>query len=172
MRDLEKEMAKALEGCFFWEQTARNEGTGCPQVAEIRSAQRKFYKPKPKEAERKEIVKKIREAEEIKRSYAELAVDSNPVSISRKISKHIATIHGVSEYDISSTTTNPKVGLAKAHLCWSIHRYSPGTSLSKMARQIGRHHTSVMHRIRKFEKVKAEYTEEIALIDRIMGFGT
>ena len=83
----------------------------------------------------------------------------------------VAEVHGFAPWDIVRKTTSPKVGAVKHHFMWCLTRYYPELSIAELGRQIGKHHSTVIHGRNAFEALKGKHAEKVAVVDEVMGYG-
>jgi IS30 family transposase len=176
MRDLEAEMAKALEGQFFWEHTvfAREATTG--DAYDIMEIQRKFRTPKKKDPE---VLRMEREAR-LQQVLAEKAANKKPIpevcrltedelrSFSKHLTKVIADVYGISVDLIEQRTSGPGIGPAKHHLPWAMMCYFPMLSSVKIGRVLGKHHSTISNSLKEFRQVKETLTAHIEAVDALV----
>lgn len=179
---MEAEMAKALEGQFFWEYSHKHEPANQDGSRQIRIAQRKFYKPKKMSAEERAEANRKRLAEIADKRLQKVAEErarksqigqseaDNFNSMVNLIIDSVADIHGVFARDIMEPGRHADVVIARQHFVWSLLRYISGISLPKVGQTINQHHTTVLHSRDKFEKVKYLYKDKVETMDRIMGY--
>ena len=172
MSDMEAVMAKALEGQFFWCPNVDEEVGAGKMATEIRRAQRKFFTPKKDDeaekraAERRRLESLVKEAKEAREKSRKSLAEA--LGFLRSI---VAKVHKVEPWDIVRNTTSPRVGTAKHHFVWCLTRYYPELSIAELGRQIGKHHTTIIHGRNAFEALKAKQAEAIAVVDEVMGYG-
>lgn len=179
MRDLEAEMAKALEGQFFWEHTATPEMCLPTEVRQIVVAQRKFYVPK-KKTEEERRAEKARKLEEIiareQQKEAEFCRVDHPLkgdidSFIDRLIDVIASVHEVPTSVVRSRARGPGSSPVKHHVVWSFRRYFPGMTMSDAAKFIGKDRSTLVNSVERFEETIEENKDKIAAVDLIMGYG-
>ena len=177
MRDLEAEMAKALEGQFFWEHTASPREQASVDAYEIILAQQKFQTPKKVKGEPTDEEKKAR-LQAIVESMKNGAVSASSVChlsdaelrvFANYLTKVIADIYGVTIESMRVRKSGPGIGPAKHHLSWAMLRYFPAVSLAAVGRAIDRNHSTIIHSCKKFDEVKDSLAMQIAAVDAIVG---
>lgn len=169
--DLEAIMAKELEGKFFWCPSVDEEVGAGKMATEIREAQRKFFEPKKLDA----AARRALERERLKGLKAEMSEARalakltfiEEVGFLRSV---VAKTHGVETWDIVRKTSTKKHGHAKHHFVWCLTRYYPEVSIAELGRQIGKHHSTIIHGRNEFDALKGKYAEEIAVVDEVMGY--
>lgn len=180
MRDLEAEMAKALEGQFFWEHTSGDEPATSGDTYKIRVAQREFIDRKTKEeiaAEKKEDrLKRLRETieREKERQISVCSVNhylkSDIKQFIDRLAEVIAEVHNVPLDIMLSKSRVAYVIPAKHHHAWAFRRYFPGINDSDAARFLGKDRTSIYNSEERFERMASEYADKINAVDIIMGY--
>lgn len=176
MRDLEAEMAKALEGSFFWEHTvaAREATTG--DAYDIMQIQLKFRTPKKKDPETRRMEREARLQKMLEEKAAKKNVvqelchlsDDELRSFAVHLTNVIANVYGISPDLINLRKSGPGIGPAKHHLPWAMMRYFPMLSSVKIGKVLGKHHSTVQHSVGEFKKVKETLTAHIAAVDAIV----
>lgn len=161
MSDLEAKMAAALEGCFFWERTSYYEGTTNENMAEIRAAQRKHFVPKRKKEASIEGAEKLESGDLDRKDIPEI-IDM--------VRRSICLLYGIRPEDLASNATRRDFATPKLHFHWALKRYMPWLSLAEIGRRIDRHHTTIIHGIRAFEKISDRNREKVQALDTIMSF--
>lgn len=156
-------MAAALEGCFFWERTTYYEGGTNDTVAGIRAAQRKFFVPKKKP-------EKVYPALGVKPMSAGEIEKKDIDEILAMVLRSICLVHGVTANDIARQTPRKECAAAKAHYYWALKRYMPWLSIAEIGRQIGKNHSTILHGLKVFDKIRHENVGKIQAVDGIMGF--
>jgi hypothetical protein len=178
MRDLEAEMAKALEGQFFWEHTATPEDQTTGESRQIMMAQRKFFEPKvktPKDIQEEEA-KRLREIVERKRNGVVQCRAVNPLSpddlkeFAKDLALVVADVHGVDLQAIVGRARGNRSLFEKHHYPWAMIRYFPLVSLRCLATAIGKDRGTLYHSDEMFTARQHEYTDKIAAVDTIVGY--
>ena len=180
MRDLEAEMAKALEGKFFWEHTSGDEPMTSGDIYNIRVAQREFIDGRTKEqiaAEKKEErLKRLRETieREKERQISVCSVNhhlkSDIKQFVSRLAEVVAEVHNV-PLDIMLSKSRVLFAMpAKHHHSWAFRRYFPGISDSDASRFLGKDRTTIYNSEKRFENMAAEYGDKIEAVDIIMGY--
>lgn len=172
MSDMEAYMAKALEGQFFWCPFVDEEVGAGKMATEIRKAQRQFFVPKKDTLAEKKAAERARLEALAKERKA--ARENSRKSLEESLGflrSLVAEVHKVQSWDIVRKTTSPRIGVAKHHFVWCLLRYYPELSIAELGRQIGKHHTTIIHGRNAFEALKAKHAEEIAVVDEVMGYG-
>ena len=178
MRDLETEMAKALEGQFFWEHTATPEMCLPTEVRQIVVAQRKYYVPK-KKTEEERRAEKARKLEEIiareQQKEAEFCRVNHPLKgdidgFINRLVEVVASVHEVSPDDIRSKARGLGSSPVKHHFVWSFRRYFPGMTMSDAARFIGKDRSTLVNSVERFEEMIEDNKDKIAAVDLLMGY--
>lgn len=170
--DLEAIMVRELEGKFFWCPNVDEEVGAGKMATEIRKAQRQFFTPKRvTEAERK--AEENRRLAELlaKRKAAKDAAQKSLAESLGFLRSLVAEAHGLAPCDIVRKTTSPKAGVVKHHFMWCLTRYYPELSIAELGRQVGKHHSTVIHGRNAFEALKAKHADKIAVVDEVMGYG-
>lgn len=177
MRDLEAEMAKALEGQFFWEHTATPEVFLPPEMRQIVIAQRNIYKPK-KTAEEKRIEKENRLKEIVAQKEEEERLScrvsyhfkSDIKNFIEYLAEVVAKAHNVPTEEVRSKARGPRVTPVKHHFVWAFMRYFPKMSISEFSRLVGKDRATLYHSDEMFESMRGDYEAEIAAVDKIVGY--
>jgi hypothetical protein len=176
--DLEAEMAKALEGNFFWEHTA-TPGVFCPpEMREIIVAQRALAAPKKKtqkemEQEREERLNKIIEHEkrkEASRCKVNHIFKNDVEKFVARLASVIAEVHGVPLEEITSKSRGTGSNPVKHHLPWAFVRYYPGLTTTVTARYLNKDRSAVNHSCDRFDEMLDLYRDRVAAVDEIMGY--
>lgn len=178
MLDLEAEMAKALDGKFFWEHTATPEVSIAPESREIVNAQRKFAKPRKKTPEERRQEKLNALAQTIAREAG------NGISICKvnhhlksdlkrfidRLAEVVAHVHDVSTDEVTSHSRKIASNYARHHFVWAFIRYFPGVSMAQFARLIGKDRSTLVNSDERFTAAMSDYEDKIAAVDIIMGY--
>ena len=180
MRDLEAEMAKALEGQFFWEHTSGDEPATSGDTYKIRVAQREFIDRKSREeiaAEKKEDrLKRLRETieRERQRKISLLSISHHLKGDIRKfiysLTEVVAEVHEIPVDILMSNLRSKKTMWAKHHYVWAFRRYFPRLTDSEASRFLGKDRTSIYNSEKRFESMASEYADKINAVDIIMGY--
>lgn len=174
MRDLEAEMAKALEGSFFWEHTSSPSTLASGDAYEIMAAQRKFQTPKrpPTEDQKKARLQAIVDSRRSDAVAAKNVCHLSEVEIrvfADHLTKIIAEVYGVSVDEIRVRKSGPGSSPAKHHLSWALVRYFPTVTITLLAKAIERNHSTVLHSCKMFDAIKDDMTMQIKAVDAIVG---
>ena len=164
-RDLEAEMAAALDGQFFWERTTKYEDANNGDTAEIRRIQKKFAKPNPKP----EPVY-IPEVGKVKLVNQRVEALENMAGEFEKLHTAISNLYGISRREMEGEGPRTKTFPAYIHFVWAAVRYNPNVSLAEIGRKIGRHHSTVVYHRDHFESKKHMFLENIKLIDDLFNY--
>lgn len=149
-RNLEAEMAAALEGQFFWERTTKYDDMNLGMAAEIRRAQRMFSSEGPNKRDKPPTA-------EVEQSIA-------------SIKKAIMDLYGLDEDELDGGAGNKRLFPARPHYIWCLMRYNPDVSRSSMSRFLKKHHTSLLHNQRLFEQNKHLFPEKIKHMDDMFNY--
>lgn len=163
--DREALMAKALEGKFFWTPYSDAEEDRTTAARAIRDAQRKLRasKAKPDEVIRKERAKKVllkKKSEGVRRIPERFRV----------VRDEIAKLYDIPPEVLLVDSRVYLISEARHHFLWSLVRYFPKTSISGIGKIIGRHHSTVLHSCKVFEKTKSNHEDKIAHLDKMMNY--
>lgn len=164
-RDLEAEMAAALDGQFFWERTTKYEDANNGDTADIRRIQRKFAKAKPKP----EPIY-IPEVSKIKLVDQRIEAMKNMPDEFDKLYTAISNLYGISRREMEGEGPRTKTFPAYIHFVWAAVRYNPNVSLAEIGRKIGRHHSTVVYHRDHFESKKHMFLDNIKLIDDLFSY--
>lgn len=178
MRDLEAEMAKALEGQFFWEHTATPEDQTTGEARQIMVAQRQFFVPKVKtpEDERLEEMERLRAVVE---RYKNGSVQVRSVNVldpkdlkefAGSLASVVADVYGVDLHAIVGRARGNRSIFAKHHYPWAMIRYFPLVSLRCIATAIGKDRGTLYHSDAMFTKRQDEFPSQIAAVDAAVGY--
>lgn len=178
MLDLEAEMAKALDGKFFWEHTATPDVCIAPESREIVNAQRKFAKPRKKTPEERRQEKLNALAQTIAREAGNGILickvnhhlKSDLKKFSDRLAEVIAHVYEVTVPDVLSRSRSIKSNYARHHFVWAFIRYFPGVSMSEIARIIKKDRSTLVNSDEKFTAAREEYEDKVAAVDIIMGY--
>jgi chromosomal replication initiation ATPase DnaA len=169
MLDLEAEMAKALEGKFYWEPTSSPSGEKNAMQMEIYKAQktgpRKIIKSNATIIDETEVIESFVRP----RLIEEIEIQKKNVKTLDDLRRVISATYGVKVEDITRHTNKPKICEAKRHFYWAAIRCFPEYSIAEIGRQLGRNHAVIIHSRDIFERRKAEYAEQIKYVDEVMG---
>jgi hypothetical protein len=163
-RSLEEEMAAALDGQFFWEQTTKYEDANTGATAEIRRAQRRYSKlkkiPKPyiPTSGKESLVK------------ARIEAKGRLPDEMKQLRAAIIDIYGLTETEFEGAAPRAKFFPARSHYIWAALRYNPNAGLAEVGRLMDRHHTTIMYNRNFFEKKKHLFQEKVKKIDEMFGF--
>ena len=163
MRSPEEEMAKALEGKFFWERTTKYEPPS-PDAVPIRRAQRK-YAPVAEWLEE--------EVEEQIESAPWQHKPPPPHNFSARIDALRGAISAefkVKAEDIESKSKKKDVVLPKKFFYWCLCRYFSRVSLVQIGKRINRDHSTIVHGRDGFEFEKNLHKDLIARMDEFMEY--
>ena len=166
MRDPEMEMAMALEGKFFWDPSRDPESQSTPLELAIKNAQKQFYATKPIQmgaTSLEDVAARVERIVKMVKASNAVTKESDPFVTLRKI---VAFCYGVSPERVNANTNSNEVAGAKHHFHWTALRQFNSLSLAEIARQIGRHHSAIIHSRDKFEKMKRNCAVEIEIVDR------
>jgi hypothetical protein len=153
----EAAMAKALDGCFFWERTTYYDPNLSKESADIRAAQRKYAsKAKPNKYEPPN-------------GWWNNSVPVDLMDRINALKRGVAIAFGVSVTDIESRSTNRKAATPKAFYMWALCRYFPETSMNQMSKMIDRHYSTIIHGRDTFKLDEHIYTDTIEKMDKYMG---
>lgn len=162
MIDLEAEMAKALDGKFFWEPTASiDDSSTSKAVLDIRRAQKKFAVGAVNVTARNINGKKVEYVRPMK------TVLKGEEKVLEPILKAISKVYGVSADDILSHSREYKFAPAKKHFCWAMFRYIPGMTTLQAGRLLKKCHSTVIHNRSHFDPDKN--FEKVVEVDLLMG---
>jgi hypothetical protein len=165
MKNLEEEMAKALEGQFFWERTTKYDDMSCGIQAEIRRVQKKFAATPPKL--RKPVIISKGKQDEVDAGVQRLKELPEPImAVKNAILKYYNATDEQLEHIVLSRDVYP----ARHHFVWAVVRYNPWISLKEFGDAIGKHRTTIIYHVRTFEDAKHAFKENIAAIDAMMGY--
>lgn len=164
-RDLEAEMAAALDGQFFWERTTKYEDANNGDTADIRRIQRKFAKAKPKPEPI--YVPEINKVKTVDQRIE--ALKKMPDEF-EKLHNAIIDLYGISKRELEGEGPRTKTFPAYAHYVWSAVRYNPNVTVAEIGKKIGRHHSTVIYHRDLFESKKHLYLDNIKLIDDIFNY--
>lgn len=178
MRDLEAEMAKALEGQFFWEHTASPEDQTTGDARQIMVAQRKFFTPKVENQEDVHLreLKRLTEVIERHRNGVVQVRSVNPLDIkdlrefARDLASVVADVHGVDVQAIVGRARGNRSLFVKHHYPWAMIRYFPLVSLRFIAAAIGKDRGTIYHSDEMFTQRQGEFANQIATVDSIIGY--
>lgn len=162
-RNLEEEMAKALEGQFFWEQTTKYEDSKVGFSFEIRRAQRKFVTP-PKKF-RKPVPASVKNMELVAERIAQQARIPGEV---REVKDAILEHYGIEEADFEGNIPRKHLFPALAHYVWTVLNLYPHITISDLGRVIGKHHSTVIYHRDLFEKRKDDFLDNIGAVNKII----
>ena len=178
MQDLEAEMARALEGKFFWEYTAREEPVTSGDSYKIRVAQSKFYSPKTKTPQelREEELAKLNEVV-LRRKGGIVQYNSVNVldpealkSFATDLASVVADVYGVNVQAIAGSTRGNRAVFAKHHYPWAMIRYFPLVPLRRIAAAIGKDRGTLYHSDEVFTMRQHEFGDKIAAVDAVVGY--
>jgi len=172
MRDLEAEMAKALDGKFFWEHTSLEEPITAGESYEIRCAQKQFAQPKVKitTEDSSDKINRIKAVVIEYKPKLELVRQAN--SYKRSINKMLEVVSALYEMPtdrIISRERDYGSHAARHHFVWAIFRYFPQLHLAEVARVIDKNHSTAYNSRLQFDKIKDRHSQEVAALDIIMG---
>jgi len=175
MVDLERRMAEALEGSFFWEHTKNFNEPVCADSLKIVKLQRQFATPKKLGQGRKALISSEKIAKLAEKRSALTADNINDRNEYVKqtidvIVEAVSETYKVAVSDIVSSSRFLEVMIPRHHIVWGIHRYIPGVSRCDIGRAVGRHHSTVIHSISQFEKLRKSYESQVEAVDKIMGY--
>lgn len=163
-------MLKALEGKFFWEPSSSPSDQPSPDELQIRRLQKSFDKKRKvmrsAEAVEVDVEKRAKSAKMAVENYRKIIGKSFDAIDCLKTA--IAHCYGVDQSLILKKATRKELRVPKMHFQWALLRYFPALSISELGRQIGKHHTVIMHGRDCFEKIKANHLDEIEIIDKAM----
>jgi hypothetical protein len=178
MRDLEAEMAKALEGQFFWEHTATPDEQTSGDSRSIIVAQRKFFQPKVKTPEecRSEDLARLQEV--IARKKPETMQYNTVSTCNPKDLRNFASSLAVAIADVYDLEVSEIVGkirgirsaFAKHHYPWAMIRYFPLVSMRTIATAVGKDRATVYHSDQRFTENQHGLEGKIAAVDAIVGY--
>lgn len=167
MRDLEAEMAAALEGKFFW-QPSREEDHLSPAEFAIKKAQEKFRgKAKPERTVMTdgEIDRRVDRITKMVRTAIHVTGQKDPAIVLRNI---VAFCYDIDPSKVITQTNNPDICRAKHHYYWMLMRMNSKSSTVEVAEIIGRQHSAIIRSRDIFESIKHERTSEIEIINRVV----
>lgn len=175
MRDLEAEMAKALDGRFFWEHTATPEDLTTGDSREIVIAQRKFQTPKrpPTEEEKKARLQSLVESKRKSGIAAKNVCHLSEVEVrafADYLTKVISDVYGVPDYSVRKRNSGPGYNPAKHHLSWALVRYFPNATITLISKSIDRNHATILHSCKMFDSMKDGLAIQVAAVDTIVGY--
>ena len=164
MRDLEKEMADALEGKFFYEPTSKYDlypTLGGSEIRKVQKEIRRKYK-RPGLAVNHQAVLSIKHTREnvlgkLSRTYETLV----PI---------LAKMYDIEEEDLRGRCKKEKVALVRTQLVGLLKRYNKDASFARIGKIAGRDHSTVVYSVKKFKERENEYKEQTDKIDEIVGF--
>lgn len=163
--DIEAQMAKALEGQFFWAPFSGAEEERSKAARDIKAAQRVHR------------VADVKRREEVKRERARKVLLDKKATQERRLPERLAVVqgeiarmYGIPKEVIMCQSRVELVSEARHHFLWSLIRYFPKASLSGLGRIVGRHHSTIIHSRRVFEAAKGKHAAKIAELDAIMGY--
>jgi hypothetical protein len=164
-RNLEEEMAAALDGQFFWEKTTKYEDANTGYMAEIRRVQRKFAKPaqKPKPIY-VPVINKVKTVDKRIEALKKMPDEFE------KLHDAITNLYGVSKRELEGEGPRTKTFPAYVHYVWSAVRYNPNVTVAEIGKRIGRHHSTVIYHRNHFESKKHLYLDNIKIIDDIFDY--
>jgi hypothetical protein len=166
--DLEAQMAKALEGKFFWEPTSSPSDDKTPMQKEIYEAQkfgpRKIVKSSIAIIDETEAVEQFLKP----RMLREAEIRAKPVKDLNDLRSIVAACYQVSVDDLLRHTNNKAICEAKRHFYWAAIKHFPEWSIAEIGRQLKRNHTTIMHSRNVFAKNMDKYKEQIAYVDGMM----
>lgn len=158
MYDAEAEMAKALEGKFFW--APGIESRAPSEELAIRKAQRKFRNVRKEPGEQvldgevpPWVIQRLTNDDAGKIEYLKYA---------------ISVTYGVTVKDLMRQINDPKICRAKHHFHCALMRCFPEASLSEISRKVGKNHATLINSRKKFKALEAESQKLIARIDEMM----
>lgn len=158
-------MANALRGQFFWEKTTKHEDCTTGMVADIRRAQRPFIENPVKISKSKGVsISAIDVAKKRVESQKEIS------SAIRKVKDAILEFYGLTELEFEGEAGNKKLFPARCHYVWAVLKYNPEISKAGLGRQIGKHHSTIIHHERLFEQSKHMFPENVEAIERMIGY--
>jgi len=178
--DLEAQMAKALEGKFFWEPTNRFDEPVSKESIEIVRAQRKFQTPKETKytpdvrvkapvdrirAMAEKRAKILSERQERLECYRE-----HVACISDLALEAVSEVYGYNPADVTGRTRDQHIMVARHHHAWAVKRYLPGLSYLALGKHLGRDHATIMNSMKKFERYKGIFADKVRAVDEIMGY--
>lgn len=178
MRDLEAEMAKALEGQFFWEHTMDPAEQTPTASREIIVAQRKFFaaKVETKEDSHLREIKRLSDVIERHRNGVVQVRSVNPLDINdlkefaRDLASVVADVHGVDVQAIVGRARGNRSLFVKHHYPWAMIRYFPLVSLRFIAAAVGKDRGTIYHSDEMFTQRQREFANQIATVDSIVGY--
>jgi hypothetical protein len=164
-KNLEEEMAAALDGQFFWEKTTKYEDANTGYMAEIRRVQRKFAKPvqKPKPIY-VPVINKVKTVDKRIEALKKMPDEFE------KLHDAIADLYGISKRELEGEGPRTKTFPAYVHYVWSAVRYNPNVTVAEIGKKIGRHHSTVIYHRNHFESKKHLYLDNIKIIDDIFDY--
>lgn len=157
----ELEIAKALEGKFFWERTTKYEGDTNKDVVAIRRTQKRF---RPKESYTKRYAPT--KADEL--IVPVLTNRECPVQRLNKLKTVVASAYGIDPEDVMTRSTAQNTSQPKIFYMWAIQRYFEDITLAEAGRIIDRHHSTLIHARKEFDNIKHMYADLIAKVDAVM----
>lgn len=163
-RSLEEEMAAALNGQFFWEQTTKYEDVNTGATAEIRRVQKKFSKIKE---ERKPYVPTSGKENLVK---VRIEAKERLPDEMKRLRAAIIQLYGLTETEFEGAAPRAKFFPARSHYIWAALRYNPNAGLAEVGRLMDRHHTTIMYNRDYFEKKKHLFLDKIKKIDEMFGY--
>lgn len=167
--DLEAEMAKALEGKFFWDPTSSPSDEKTPMQKEIIEAQK--FGPRKIIKSNMAIVDEVEAVEQFlkPRMLREAEIRAKPIKGFDDLRSIVAACYKVPVSEMIGPAHNKAVCEAKRHFYWSVVKHFPEMSIAEIARQLGKTHGTILHSRKKFAREAAKYREQEAFIDEMMG---
>lgn len=163
MSDLEAEMAKALNGKFFWEPTTVPNFFVCKEVDELRGAQRQHATGAVNVITAR-VEKDKSNVNSIKPITRKLTGRTKAIE---PVLRAISVVYDVAVDDLLARSTSRYHARAKTHLYWALFRYIPGMSYPEAGRILDKCHSTVLHGKKLFEKNPDK--AKIAEVDKLMG---
>lgn len=168
MRDLEAEMAAALEGKFYWEPAREEDHTANPLEVRIKRAQEKFRSGAgvaTPNLSKTEIDRKVDRIIRMVRVNMGVTGKTDKPSILRVV---VAFTYDVDPSKIATNSNGKRICAATHHFYWGLIKTHPELPLTAVGTLVGRTHCAVINGRKKFLEDIDNRAIEIEVIDRVL----